>query len=250
MGTLNRLKGAYMFILGFFSVAAFVFLFYEGATGCGTFTFSSFNCWKQGLYPITILVVVLTGYAMLAVLRNAVLRFIHIFTLVIAILWFVVLVLAFFTPSAVNANVDPTMGGSFSNIANDDRYCCVYESFATPGDCPPPDRPGLNLTEICMIAVTPADLQWNGGFTFEFVYVLVFTVMFIVLLVLSFIIRNEVVKVKNDINDGIATGREEEIIYANAQFNSPYVKMSGSPNRRNQRYPRQKQYYTPNVGYR
>ena len=101
-----------------------------------------------------------------------------------------------------------------------------------------------------MVAVTPADLQWAGSFTFEFVYVLVFTVMFIVLLVLAFVIRNEVVKVKNDINNGIGTDREEEIIYANTQYNSPYVKMTNQSSRRNQVNSRQTRYYRQNAGYR
>jgi len=157
-------------------VALSDFLFYGGATECG-----AFMIWVTDLRLMMLLMSILGILGTFIDHHNTQHRYIYRTLLFMSIIWFA-LILVLLIQCAIKANVDPTMGGSFGNIANDDRYRCVYGSFATPGDRPPFYRSWLDLTGFCVMPVTRDDLRWNNDFIFNFLGVLFSILTFIVLL--------------------------------------------------------------------
>lgn len=192
---------AFALLLG---VAAFVIFIWEQVEECGT-TADAFWYWQRTLVPFLALGVMVTSLVVLLSIlweRNQgrpatcfirSLRFLHV---VVSILVFVFLVvsIAFYAVDMGTANKAPTLleGGRFDNPANDDRYCCVFGGSAQPGDCPPVHLGCRNLTDICAIAVTQADLGWGREYLFDFSAAVTVAGTVLMVLVLSLVLQCQV----------------------------------------------------------
>lgn len=190
----------------FIAVATAVFLWYEGATGCIQFSFASFRCWRHGFYPSLILLALVTGVAAAALPRSRGMRVIYLVVVSVTMAWLLAVFLGVLVPFWVNANKAPSAGGSFSNEANDDAYCCQYNSTAQVGDCPPSYNPFLDLDEMCGTAWNADAFELNSPFKWEIVWSMVSLVLFAVAVLVNGFLQSTVTQERRA-KENYASGR-------------------------------------------